>query len=30
MAASTGITARTGSDFDTITAAWQYRFGAGL
>jgi hypothetical protein len=30
MAASTGVTARTGSDFDTITAAWQYRFGAGL
>jgi hypothetical protein len=30
LAASTGVTARTGSDFDTLTAAWQYRFGAGL
>lgn len=30
VAASTGVTARTGSDFDTLTAAWQYRFGAGL
>jgi len=30
LAGSTGVTARTGSDFDTLTAAWQYRFGAGL
>lgn len=30
LAASTGVTARTGSDFDTVSAAWQYRFGAGL
>jgi len=30
VAASTGVSTRTGSDFDTATAVWQYRFGAGL
>jgi hypothetical protein len=30
VAASTGATSRVGTDFDTITATWQYRFGAGL
>lgn len=30
LAASTGVSARTGTDFDTLSAAWQYRFGAGL
>lgn len=28
--ASTGISTRIGSDFDTIGAAWQYRWGGGL
>jgi len=28
--ASTGAVARTGSDFDTVGVAWQYRWGAGL
>ena len=28
--ASTGVSARTGSDFDTIALIWQYRWGAGL
>ena len=28
--ASTGVSARTGSDFDTIGLIWQYRWGAGL
>jgi hypothetical protein len=27
---STGVSTRTGSDFDAITLAWQYRWGAGL
>lgn len=27
--ASTGVFTRTGSDFDTIAIAWQYRWGAG-
>ena len=28
--ASTGAFARTGSDFDTVGVAWQYRWGGGL
>ena len=28
--ASSGISTRTGSDFDTLGVAWQYRWGAGL
>ncbi|MEN7972350.1 MAG: transporter [Verrucomicrobiota bacterium] len=28
--ASTGVATRTGSDFDTIGIAWQYRWGGGL
>ena len=28
--ASTGISSRTGSDFDAVGIAWQYRWGAGL
>ena len=28
--ASTGVTARTGGDFNTIGAAWQFRWGGGL
>jgi hypothetical protein len=28
--ASTGLYARTGTDFDTVGAAWQYLWGAGL
>ena len=28
--ASTGVSTRTGSDFDTIGIAWQYRWGGGL
>jgi Putative MetA-pathway of phenol degradation len=27
---STGVSTRTGSDFDAVTLAWQYRWGAGL
>jgi hypothetical protein len=27
--ASTGVSTRTGSDFDTVGIAWQYRWGAG-
>lgn len=27
---STGVSSRTGSDFDTVGIAWQYRFGGGL
>ncbi|MBK5095723.1 MAG: transporter [Deltaproteobacteria bacterium] len=27
---STGVSTRTGNDFDTIGVAWQYRWGAGL
>lgn len=27
--ASTGVSTRTGSDFDTVVIAWQYRWGAG-
>lgn len=30
LAASTGVSTRTGSDFDTLAIAWQYRWGAGL
>jgi hypothetical protein len=28
--ASTGVSTRTGSDFDTMGVAWQYRWGGGL
>jgi hypothetical protein len=28
--ASTGVSARTGSDFDAVGIAWQYRWGGGL
>jgi hypothetical protein len=28
--ASTGVSTRTGSDFDTVGVAWQYRWGGGL
>lgn len=28
--ASTGVSIRTGSDFDTLGVAWQYRWGGGL
>ena len=28
--ASTGVSTRTGSDFDTIGVFWQYRWGGGL
>jgi hypothetical protein len=28
--ASSGISTRTGTDFDTYGAVWQYRWGAGL
>jgi hypothetical protein len=28
--ASTGVQTRTGSEFDTVGVAWQYRFGGGL
>jgi hypothetical protein len=28
--ASTGVFTRTGSDFDTVGVAWQYRWGGGL
>jgi hypothetical protein len=28
--ASTGVSTRTGSDFDTLGIAWQYRWGGGL
>jgi hypothetical protein len=28
--ASTGLAIRTGTDFDTVGVAWQYRWGAGL
>jgi hypothetical protein len=27
---STGVSTRTGSDFDTFALAWQYRWGGGL
>jgi hypothetical protein len=27
---STGVSTRTGSDFDAIGIAWQYRWGGGL
>jgi hypothetical protein len=30
VAFSTGTATRTGSDFDTLVVAWQYRWGAGL
>lgn len=30
LAASTGLATRTGSDFDTLALAWQYRWGAGI
>ena len=28
--ASTGVSTRTGSDFDAVGIAWQYRWGGGL
>ena len=28
--ASTGVSSRTGTDFDTVGVAWQYRWGGGL
>jgi hypothetical protein len=28
--ASTGVATRTGSDFDAVGVAWQYRWGGGL
>jgi hypothetical protein len=28
--ASTGVTARTGTDFTTVGIAWQFRWGGGL
>jgi hypothetical protein len=28
--ASTGVSTRTGSDFDTLGISWQYRWGGGL
>jgi hypothetical protein len=28
--AHTGVYTRTGTDFDTIGLAWQYRWGAGF
>lgn len=28
--ASSGVAARTGSDFDAVGLAWQYRWGGGL
>jgi hypothetical protein len=28
--ASSGISTRTGTNFDTVGAAWRYRWGAGL
>lgn len=30
LAASSGVSVRTGTDFDTILLAWQYRWGGGL
>ena len=27
---SSGVTARTGTNFDAVGIAWQYRWGAGL
>jgi hypothetical protein len=27
---STGVSTRTGSDFDVVGIAWQYRWGGGL
>lgn len=30
LAASRGVITRAGGDFDTVTAVWQYRWGAGL
>jgi len=30
LAASTGVSTRTGTDFDAYLIAWQYRWGAGL
>jgi len=30
VAASTGVSTRTGSDFDSLAVAWQYRWGADL
>jgi hypothetical protein len=29
LQASSGVSTRTGSDFDTVAIAWQYRWGAG-
>jgi hypothetical protein len=28
--ASSGVSARTGNNFDLVGIAWQYRFGGGL
>jgi hypothetical protein len=28
--ASTGVSLRTGTDFDTVAVFWQYRWGGGL
>jgi hypothetical protein len=28
--ASTGVSTRTGSNFDTVGIAWQYRWGGGF
>jgi hypothetical protein len=30
LLATTGASTRTGTDFDTLSLAWQYRWGAGL
>ena len=30
LSASTGVSTRTGSDFDAVGIAWQYRWGGGL
>jgi hypothetical protein len=30
LAASSGVSARTGNNFDLLAVAWQYRWGAGL
>jgi hypothetical protein len=30
MYASSGVSARTGNNFDLLGAAWQYRWGGGL
>lgn len=30
LAASSGVSTRTGADFDIVGIAWQYRWGGGL